>query len=397
MNGALEQIKVLDFTHAFAGPFCTQSLAELGATVVKVEKPGKGDGSRGIAPLTKSGESNTGIILNRGKQSITLNLKSEKGKRMALDLVPQFDVVVENFSPGTMDKMGLGYSVLSELNPGLIYASLAGFGQTGPRQTEPAWDSIAQASGGLMCVNGFPDRPPLRVGIVIADLVSGLYTTVAILAALQHRTETGQGQAIDISMQDCIWALTAIEHLPGYLASGKIPRRTGNRTWLSVPSNNYQTQDGWVRIVASAPNQWDGLLRAMGRAELIGKTEFSLTYEWIERVDEIDEMVGGWTGTLTTAETLSRCTEHGVPCSIIPTFDQVVNDPQLLAREMIAEVAQSASEKVKVPGSVYKMTRTPGKPDLRASSLGETNYQVYWKLLGLSEKEIKDLAAEGVI
>jgi CoA:oxalate CoA-transferase len=397
MNGALKQVKVLDFTQAFAGPFCTQSLAELGATVVKVERPGKGDGNRGIAPLTESGESNTGIILNRGKQSITLNLKSEKGKRMALDLAAQFDVVVENFSPGTMDKMGLGYNVLGKLNPGLIYASLAGFGQTGPRQAEPAWDSIAQASGGLMCVNGFSDRPPLRVGIVIADLVSGLYTTVAILAALQHRAETGQGQAIDISMQDCIWALTAIEHLPGYAVSGKIPPRTGNRTWLSVPSNNFPTQDGWVRIVASNPNQWDDLLRAMGRSELIGKPDYTLSYEWINRADEIDQMVGGWTRTLTTEETLSRCVEHDVPCARIPTFDQVVNDPQLLAREMIAEVAQSASEKVKVPGSVYKMTRTPGKPDRRAAPLGETNDQVYSELLGLSEKEIKELAAEGVI
>jgi len=227
--------------------------------------------------------------------------------------------------------------------------------------------------------------------------VSGLYTTVAILAALQHRTETGQGQAIDISMQDCIWALTAIEHLPGYVASGKIPRRTGNRTWLSVPSNNYQTRDGWVRIVASAPNQWDGLLRAMGRSELLGKSEFTLTYEWIDRVDEIDAMVGGWTAALTTAQVLSCCAAHEVPCSPIPTFDQVVNDPQLLAREMIAEVAHSASEKVKVPGSVYKMTRTPGRPDQRATSLGETNHRVYAEMLGLGEKEIKDLENEGVI
>ena len=397
MARALEPVRVLDFTRAFSGPLCTMLLGELGAEIIKVEIPEGGDGARHVAPLTEGAESCIGITLNRGKKSITLNLRSERGLKVANDLVKNADVIVENFSPGVMDKLGLGYEEVQKINPSVIYASLSGFGHNGPRRLEPAWDSIAQASGGLMCVNGFPDRPPLRVGIVIADYLSGLYTTIAILAALHHREKTGSGQAIDISMQDCIWALTAIEHSHDYFLTGKVPERTGNRTWIIVPSNNYQTKDGYVRITVTLLGQWENLLKVIGREDLLGNKKYSSTNARVKIPDEVDNLVETWTKTLSTAEVVNRCNKADIPCTAIPSFEQVANDPQLLSRQMIVEVEQAVSGKVKVPGSVFKMSETPGEPDHCAPFLGEHNYEVYSGLLGYSEQEIRKLDDEGII
>jgi len=397
MPKALEQIRVLDFTQVFAGPTCTMLLRQLGAEIIKIEIPGGGDRTRGLPPLTEGGEGYIGIILNRGKKSITLNLRSEKGLQMAKDLVKNVDVVVENFSPGVMDKFGLGYEAIQKINPRVIYASLSGFGHTGPRRTDLAFDSIAQAAGGLMCVNGFPDRPPLRVGIDIADFLAGIYTTMGILAALQYREKTGEGQSIDISMQDVIWSLASIEYSPGYFLTGKVPERTGNRTWVIVPSNNYQTKDGYVRINAGGLGQWEHLLTVMGREDLVGLEKWSSIAGRLESIDEIDALLEGWTNTLTTDEVMDVCRKASIPATPIPTFDQVASDPQLLSRDMIVEIEQPVSGKVKVPGSPFKMSKTPGDPMSCAPFLGEHNYEVFSGILGCSEQEIRQFEDNGIV
>jgi len=221
-----------------------------------------------------------------------------------------------------------------------------------------------------MCVNGFPDRPPLRVGIDIADFLAGLNTTIAILAALNYREKTGEGQAIDISMQDCIWALTAIEYSADYFLTGKVPERTGNRTWAVVPSNNYQAKDGYIRISCTLRGQWDSLLKAMGREDLIGLEKYASLSERRKYVDEVDTLVESWTKTRSIEELMNELRSAHVPATPIPTFDQVANDPQLLSREMIVEVEQTISGKIKVPGSVFKMSKTPGEPGLPSPFLG---------------------------
>lgn len=394
---ALEQVKVLDFTRAFAGPLCTELLSQLGAEVIKIEIPDNGDSVRQTRPWTKGGESYICVILNRGKKSISLNLSSPKGRQIALDLAKQVDVVVENFSPGTMEKLGLGYEDIKKVNPGIVYASLSGFGHTGPRHAEPALDSITQAASGLMCVTGFPDRPPLKVGIAISDFLAGNFTAMSILAALRYKDRTGEGQAIDISMQDCTWSLTAIEFSPDYFLTGKLPERTGNAITTAVPCNNYRTKDGYVRISAGFFGQWQTIATAMGKEELGRLEQYSSVAGRWQHLEEIDAIVEKWTETLTTDQVLDICRRNDLPCTRIPTFDQVANDPQLLSRDMVVEVEQVISGKLKVPGTVFKMSKTPGDATSPAPFLGQHNYEVYSSMLGYNEEQIRKLDDECVI
>ena len=397
MAKALDDIKVLDFTRFMAGPACSMVLAEFGAEVIKVEIPGGGDGMRGTPPFTKGLESGFFIGVNRGKKSVTLNLVSEKGCQIAKDLAKKVDVVVENFSPGVMDRLGLGYEELSKINPKLIYASVSGFGHTGPRNSEPVYDVIAQAMGGLISVTGFPDGPPTTVGPSIADSMGGFYAAMAILAALHYRKKTGEGQRIDISMQDCVWSVTAMQYAPGYFLNNEVPKRLGTGIPGSVPYGIYPAKDDHIIIAVVTIGQWESLLRVMGREDLIGVPKYSTQGERTNHRDEIDAMVSEWTKTKSVKEILNALTNVSVPCSLLPTFDEVANDPQLLSREMIVEVEQPISGKVKVPGSVFKMSKTPGDVKLPAPFLGEHNYEIYCEMLGYSEREVRKLADEGVI
>ncbi len=397
MAKSLENITVLDFTRAYAGPFCTMLLKELGAEIIKIEIPGGGDAVRGNPPQTEGGEGYIFVILNRGKKSITLNLRSEKGRQITMDLTKRVDVVVENFSPGVMDRLGLGYGELSKINPTLIYASLSGFGHTGPYSSQAAYDIVAQAMGGLMGVTGFPGNPPTKVGTAIADFLGGFYTAVSVLAALQHRWRTGGGQAIDISMQDCVWALTAIEYCPGYFLTGENPEPLGNGVVASAPFNAYLAKDGYVVINVATVGQWEELLRIMGREDLIGNQSYTTSVGRVTHRNEVDAIVSEWTRPRTVEEVVNVLRNARLPCSPIPTFDRVANDPQLTNREMIVDVEQPISGKLKVPGSVFKMSGTPGDARLPAPFLGEHNYDIYSRLLGYNEQEITELADEGII
>jgi CoA:oxalate CoA-transferase len=397
MASVLEGIKVLDLTQIYSGPFCTLLLKDLGAEIIKVERPEAGDLIRNDVPHTEGLEGGPFIILNRGKKSITLNLKTEKGRNICKELIKKVDVLVENYSPGTMAKLGLGSKEMCELNPKLIYTSISAFGQTGPRRDYPGFDPVAQAMGGMTAVTGFSDNPT-RCGVSIADFSSGLFTTLSIVAALHHRQKTGEGQIIDISMQDSIWQLTSIEFAPYYFLNGEIPPRLGNSHPAMVPCNLYPTKDGdRMFINAGVLAQVHRLYTAMGREELINTPLGANQNERILHRAEIDEAISSWSKTKTTKEIQDILKKADVPCTKLPSFDEVCNDPQLLSRKMIIEVDQPVSGKVKTPGSLFKLSKTPGKIDYHAPFLGENNQDVFSEMLGLTEQDIAKLNNEGVI
>ena len=396
MTSVLEGIKVLDFTQVYSGPFCTLLLKDLGAEVIKVERPESGDLTRNDVPHTEGNEGGAYIILNRGKKSLTVDLKSEKGRNICEKLVKKVDVLVENFSPGTMDKLGLGSQEMCKLNPKLIYASISAYGQTGPRRDYPGFDPVAQAMGGMISVTGFPDSPT-RCGVSIADFSSGFFAAMSIVSALFHRLKTGEGQTIDISMQDCIWQLTSIEFAPYYFLNHQIPPRLGNGHAAMIPCNLYPTKDGRIFINAGVLAQVHRLYTVMGRQDLIDTPLGANQNERFKHRGEIDEVITAWTKNKNTQEISDLLKNADVPCSKLPTFDEVCNDPQLLSRNMIIEVEQSISGKVKTPGSLFKLSKTPGKIDFPAPFLGENNQEILAGMLGYTEEEINRLSGEGAI
>ena len=396
MPKALDGVKVLDFTQYNAGPNCSMFLRELGAEVIKVEIPGRGDAERASMPLSKKREALQFICRNRGKKSITLNLKNEKGLGIATALAARADVLVENFAAGVMDRLGLSYEELTRINPRLIYASISGYGHTGPRSSEPSYDLVTQAMGGLMSITGFPDGPPTRVGAALGDYLGGLNTAVAILAALYYRSMTGEGQAIDISMQDGVWAFVLPERAD-YFVNNETPKRYGNRYSHVAPAGSYTATNGDFIIFIATENQWGSLLHIIGREDLTGDKRYATREGRTNHRDEVDALVEGWSKTRTVEEILDALKKAKVPCSPVPTFDEVAHDPQLLSRGMIVEVEQPISGKVKLTGSVLKMSKTPGDKRFPAPALGEHNHEIYSGMLGYSREEIQKLKEEGVI
>jgi CoA:oxalate CoA-transferase len=397
MTGALKDIKVLDLTRAYSGPFCTLLLRDMGAEIIKVEKIEGGDTVRKDYPVTGGGESGVFIILNRGKKSITLDVREKKGREICKELVKKVDVLVENFSPGTMEKLGLGSDVLCRINPGLIFASISGYGHTGPRRNNVSYDPIAQAMGGMTSVTGFPDSPPIKCGVSIADFGSGLFTAYAIVSALHHRDKTGEGQTIDMSLQDSVWQLTSLEFSPFYFLTGKVLPRLGNGHQAMAPGNLYMAKDGPVLISTGVMEQVKTMYKVMGREDLINSPLCSNQSERYKYKTQIDAIVGDWTKTKTVAEIVKLLSDHEIPCSPVPSLDQVANDPQLIERDMIIEVEQELSGKVKVPGSIFKMSKTPGNVKLRSPILGEHNHEIYSGLLGYSEEKLAQLSEEDII
>jgi CoA:oxalate CoA-transferase len=371
-------------------------LKDLGAEVIKVERPGAGDLIRSDTPHTEGMESGVFINLNRGKRSITLNLADAKGKEVCKGLIKKVDVLVENFSPGTMNKLGLGRDEMCKLNPKLIYASLSAYGQTGPLKDYPGFDPVAQAMGGMTVVTGYPDNPT-RCGVSIADFSSGFFTAFSVVGALLHRFKTGEGQTIDISMQECMWQLTSMEFAPYYFLNGEEPPLLGNRHAAMVPCNLYKTSDGRIFIMAGVLDQLRRLYTVMGREDLLDTPLCANQRERSKHRDEIDAVVSEWTKTKTTGEIEVLLKDADVPCARLPKYSEVCNDPQLLSRDAIIEVEQTISGKVKVPGSLFKLSKTPGKIDYPAPFLGQDNNDVYSELLGYTDEEIGKLAEEGVI
>lgn len=397
MAKALEGVRVLDLTRMFAGPFITMLLAELGAEVIKVELPEGGDAVRTIAPQTAGLESYAFIILNRGKKSITLDLDSETGRSICRQLVAKCDILVENFTPGVMERFGLDYETLRQDNPGLIYAAISGFGHTGPYRTYVAFDTIIQAMAGFISVTGLPGSPPTKAGPAVADFTGPTYAVISILAALQYRSKTGQGQFIDISLQDCMWLITAIQFLPVYLLSGQEPKKPGNRQIEVTPFSIYPAKDGYIVIAIVTVEHWWRFLEIIGRQELRDDPEYATQLNRIKHADEVDAIVEEWTKQRTVEEMLTQLRAADLPCSPVPKFSEVVNDPHLTSRNMQVEIEQLVSGKLRVPGSPFKMSLTPGDATQVAPFLGQHNHEVYSELLGYTSDKIGQLQDEGAI
>lgn len=396
MAKALEGVRVLDFTQYLSGPHCTAVLSELGAEIIKIEMPGRGEPERLAMPKTPKKESYQFLSYNRGKKSITLNLKNPKGMEIARKLTAKVDVLVENFAPGVLERLGLGYEEARKINPQIIYASISGFGQTGPRRNDVSYDVVAQAMGGLMSITGYPDGEPMKAGCSLGDYMGGYNGAIAILAALYYRKMTGEGQSIDISMQDGIWAMVFPDRA-NYFDTKIVPKRFGNKLSSSAPFGAYNAKDGYVVICTITDPQWHKVLQAMGREDLMNEQRFSTRENRTKNMQEVDALVQDWCQARTVNDVLATLKEYGVPCSPLPTFDEVANDPHLLSREMLVDVEQPVSGKVKLIGSVYKMSRTPGDRRMRAPEVGEHNQEILGGLLGIDEQEMQKLKEESVI
>jgi len=394
MNGPLQGVRVLDLSWVLAGPFATMVLNDLGAEVIKVEQPGRGDIARGNGPFI-DGLSSYFLSLNRGKKSITLDLAHKEGKDIFLKLVGQADVVVENFIPGTMKRLGLDYDVLRQHNPRLIYAACSGFGQTGPYAQKPAFDVIVQAMGGIMSITGEPDGPPIRPGASVGDIAAGLFLCIGILAALQERTRSGQGQMVDIGMLDCQVAITE-NAFARYFATGEIPGPLGTRHPVFTPFQVFATKDSYV-AVAIAGEQWPLFCATIERLDIMDDPQFADGYLRTQHYDELEPILNQAFETKTTWEWLAEFEAVGIPCGPVNTVDRVAGDPQIAARQMIVELFHHRAGPLRVTNTPIKLSRTPGLVDRPSPELGEHTEEVLNTLLGLGQEQILSLRQSGVI
>ncbi|MBF8299286.1 MAG: CoA transferase [Dehalococcoidia bacterium] len=397
MPGPLTGLTVLDLTRILAGPFCTMVLRDLGAEVIKIERPEGGDTARGNGPFVH-GLSSYFLSVNRGKKSVTLNLATVEGRGLLQELAKQADVVVENFVPGTMGRFGLGYHALKEKNPALVYCSISGFGQTGPYAPRPALDVVVQGMGGIMSVTGEPGGPPIRPGASIGDIAAGLYSAIGILAALFERSVTGLGQQVDIAMLDCQVAIQE-NAFSRYFATGEVPGPLGTRHPVFTPFQAFQTSDSWIVIamVGGFGDQWPLFCATIGRLDLIDVPEYADGGLRTQHYSSLEPLLSEALSKRTTAEWLQLLGEAGIPCGPVNTIDKVAADPQVAAREMFVEVSVGGKGAVKLINSPVKLSRTPGVVDSLSPELGEHTAEVLAQRLGLNAAQVKALRAEGVV
>lgn len=395
MKKALENVIVLDLTRVLAGPYCTMILADLGAEVIKVEMPGKGDDSRQFGPYV-NGESAYFMSINRNKKSITMNLKNEEAKKQFLKLVEKADVVVENYRPGTMEKLGLGYEKLREINPKIIYAASSGFGHSGPYSQRPAYDGVVQAMGGIMSITGAKGGKPTRVGPSVGDITAGLFTAVGILGALNYKNETGLGQKVDVAMLDCQVAILE-NALARYFTTGVSPKPAGNKHSSIVPFEPFETADGEIMIAAGNDSLWRKLCNEIGREDLAENEKFITNPLRAENYDELRPLIAERIVMKTTDEWQKILDAAGVPNGPINDIERVTKDPQVLAREMLVEIEHPKAGKMKIPGVPIKMSLTQGVVEKAAPILGEHTDKVLKKFNQLTDEQIQELKENGAL
>jgi crotonobetainyl-CoA:carnitine CoA-transferase CaiB-like acyl-CoA transferase len=371
---ALEGIKIIDLSRVLAGPFCTMILADMGAEVIKVEVPGKGDDSRTFPPF-KEGQGTYFINFNRNKKSIVLDLKISSDVDKFLEIIKSMDVLVENFRPGTMERMGLGYERLKQVNNQLIYACISGFGHYGPYKDKPGYDIIGQAVGGIMSITGWPDGPPTRTGTAIADILAALFCTIGILSALQARNTYGKGQKIDVALVDSV--VSAIGTiLQIYMVEKRIPKRSGNKYDFIAPYEAFMAKDGWFVLGVGNDNIWKKFCSTINRKDLINDERYNTNVERVKHNEELAEIIGHWSANFTVEETISILEEDGIPAAPIKNLEQIVNDPHIaIAREMIQKIVHPIAGEVRVTGNPIKMSETNPQIYKRSPLLGEhTDY-----------------------
>lgn len=399
---ALENLTVLDLTRVLAGPFCTMMLADMGARVIKIERPGTGDDTRSYPPFREKNllgkrESLYYANLNRNKKGITLNLKAPEGKELFRKLVKKADVVVENYRPGVMDKLGLGYNSLKELNPQLIYAAVSGFGCYGPYHSRPGYDILAQAMGGMMAITGPKGGAPTRAGSALGDILGGLHTVIGILAAVNARSLTGRGQRVDISLMDSVIAATENTALK-YLESGKLPPRMGNRYASVSPYDGFRCKDGVVIVAAGNQHLYEKLcVEILDRPDMVTDPRFIDMSGRLANQDAIQEVLEAWLADKTMEEAVEILLRHGIPAGPILDISQILADPHVKEREMFVEMDHPTLGKITVNGCAVKLMDTQTKIRTPAPSLGQDNKAIFGDLLGLRDSELVRLREKKIL
>ena len=393
MKQALAGVRVLDATQVMAGPFCTMLLGDLGADVIKVEPP-EGDTTRGMAG-SRGTESPGFWSINRNKRGIVLDLKDPRAQEVFRKLAAQSDVVVENYRPGAMDALGLGYEELRKLNPALVYASISGFGRSGPYAGRGGFDLVAQGMSGIMSVTGEPDRPPVKCGIPVTDLGAGLLALQAVLAAYVHRLRTGEGQLVDTSLLEAGIALSVWETAQ-YLSGGGVPEPLGSAHRMFAPYQAVRCSDGYITLGAANARTWERLAGALGRPDLLERPEYEGAEGRVRNRHRLEEEIEAVTATRPRAHWLRVLDEAGVPCGPILDFEEVFADPQVRARGLAQEVEHPTAGRIRMVGPAVKLSLTPARIERPSPRLGEHTAEVL-RDIGYGDEEIRALAANGAV
>ena len=406
MSGPLEGIRVIDLTRILAGPFSTMLMADMGADIIKVEQPGTGDPARGNGPFLSPGGAESSeqqfstyfMSINRGKRSIAIDLSKPKGREVLLKLAETADVLIENFRPGTMQKLGLDYEAVKARNPRIVMCSVSGFGQSGPYAHRPALDVIVQGMGGMLSITGEPGRGPVRPGASIGDITSALFATIAIQSALLERHNSGEGQYIDISMLDCQVAIMENAFMR-YFTLGQTPQRIGTRHPSSTPFQAFETADGHVvvAIMGGSTDQWPLFCAAIDHVELIDDERYTTGWSRTQHYDELIPVIEEVMREKTTSEWVELLSDMGVPVGPVQDIAEVANDPQVNHREMFVELPHPVLGQVKFTGNPIKMSRTPSGPRRVPPQLGEQTSEVLTVDVGLSPEDVAELFNEGVV
>ncbi|MFX1291260.1 MAG: CaiB/BaiF CoA transferase family protein [Promethearchaeota archaeon] len=391
----LEGIKVLDLSRALAGPYCTMMLADMGAEVIKLEMPGSGDDSRAWGPPFQEGESAYFISVNRNKKSMTLNLKKERSTEIVHNLIKQSDVIVENFRPGTMEKLGLSYTEIKEINPKIIYCSISGFGQDGPYRLLPGMDQVLQGMGGLMSITGEPNGPPIKVGVAVADIAGGMFAAYGIMVALFYRQKTGKGQKIDNSLLDNQVAWLTYQ-AGSFFVSGEIPKPLGSGHPVIVPYQAFKAKDTYFNLAVGNDQLWEKFCKAVGLEEIMNDPKYATNSMRVRNREEVVKIIENLICTKEAAEWLNILTKAGVPCGPIYTMDKLFSDPQVLHRKMVQELDHPKTGKIKVTGVPLKLSDTPGEILTAPPVLGQHTKDILLDL-GYNEKDIGEMYKENII
>jgi len=396
--GPLSGLRVLDLTRVLAGPTCTQMLGDLGAEVIKIERPEAGDDTRGFAPpfVPNTKESAYFVGVNRNKKSVTLDIAKPEGQAIIHKLLEHCDILVENFKVGALAKYGLGYEQLAKSHPRLIYCSITGFGQTGPYAPRPGYDALIQAMGGVMSLTGDPNGSPQKVGVPVADLFAGLYGCIGILAAVNHRNSTGQGQQIDIGMLDTHVAWLANQGI-NYLATGENPPRLGNQHPNIAPYQEFPTKDGYIILAVGNDPTFERFCKAFGQEALLADPRFATNPIRVQNRQLVTDTLTPVMKSKTTAEWIEALEALKIGCGPINTLEQVFADPHVQAREMVVEMAHGSGETVKVIANPVKLSATP--PSYRSAPpvLGEHTQNVLTDVLKMSASDIVALKEKGIV